>query len=44
MLRTSHVVQSSAKDYKVDTVLISGVIVAKIMNVVLCIAMQQVPE
>lgn len=44
MIRTNHAVQSSAKDYNADTVLGSGVIVAKVMNVVLCIAMQQVPE
>lgn len=44
MIITNHAVQSSAKDYNADTVLASGVIVAKVMNVVLCIAMQQVPE
>lgn len=42
MIRTSHVVKSSAKDYNVDTVLTSGVVVAKMMNVLLCVAMQQV--
>jgi len=43
MIRTNHVVQSSAKDYNADTVLASGVIVAKTTNVVLFIAVQQVP-
>lgn len=36
MIRTNHAVQSSAKDYNADTVLGSGVIVAKVMSAVYC--------
>lgn len=42
MIRTDPVVHASAKDHKADTVLVSDVIVGKMMNVVLFIAMQQV--